>query len=95
MATFAYTRIHNELYMVYYDGKQIGEIDRDHGEYWQITFRGGEIDRDHGEYWQITFRGDRIENVFIQDLRQAKTFIENMVKRGWANDDTQAADGVA
>jgi|DEB0MinimDraft_10_1074344.scaffolds.fasta_scaffold16993_3 hypothetical protein len=78
MATFAYTRIHNELYMVYYDGKQIGEIDRD-----------------HGEYWQITFRGDRIENVFIQDLRQAKTFIENMVKRGWANDDTQAADGVA
>ena len=78
MATVAYTRIHNELYMVYYDGKQIGEIDRD-----------------HGEYWQITFRGDRIENVFIQDLRQAKTFIENMVKRGWANDDTQAADGVA
>ena len=78
MATFAYTRIHNELYMVYYDGKQIGEIDRD-----------------HGDYWQITFNGELIENVFIHDLRQAKTFIENMVKRGWANDDTQAADGVA
>ena len=78
MSTFAYVRIHEGLYLVYFDGEQIGEIDND-----------------QGDYWQITFRGDRIENVFIQDLRQAKTFIENMIKRGWANDDTQAADGVA
>jgi len=78
MSTFAYVRIHEGLYLVYFDGEQIGEIDND-----------------QGDYWQITFRGDRIENVFIQDLRQAKTFIENMIKRGWGNDDTQAADGVA
>lgn len=78
MATFAYVRIHEGLHLVYFDGEQIGEIDND-----------------QGDYWQITFRGDRIENVFIQDLRQAKTFIENMIKRGWGNDDTQTADGVA
>ena len=78
MSTFAYVRIHEGLYLVYFDGEQIGEIDND-----------------QGDYWQITFRGDRIENVFIQDLRQAKTFIENMIKRGWGNDDTQTANGVA
>lgn len=78
MSTFAYVRIHEGLYLVYFDGEQIGEIDND-----------------LGDYWQITFRGDRIENVHIQDLRQAKTFIENMIKRGWSNDDKIAADGVA
>ena len=58
---YAYAKIHNELYLVYKDGKQIGEIDRESDD----------------RMWRITYEGNYISNIAYVNLIDAKKFIEN------------------
>ena len=40
----------------------------------------GELVRNSGKGWQVWYGNTHVENVWIEDLRDAKQFLENKVK---------------
>ena len=65
MAQFA--KIHNELYLVYDNGKQVGELDRENGD-WEIIYQGNHIG--NMKFVNLIDAKKSIENMILRDIKE-------------------------